>query len=121
MCFHNFIHNKAHVRCETNNNILLFDPFVQDANDSPKAGCMYNKILSNDNYICSLTATACIACLTNWVSMTELNCTVQKKVLNLNHGKLIFIIAFKRINKKLNCFAYPRSARCRNVQSKLQI
>ena len=109
------------LRCETNNNILLFYPFVQDANDSPKAGCMYNKILSNDNYICSLTATTCIACLTNWVSMTELNCTVQKKVLNLNHDKLIFIIAFKRINKKLNCFAYPRSARCRNVQSKIQI
>ena len=72
MCFHNFIHNKAHVRCETNNNILLFYPFVQDANDSPN-----NKILSNDNYIYSLTATACIACLTNWVSMTELNCTAQ--------------------------------------------
>ena len=24
----------AHVRCKTNNNILLFYPFVQDANDS---------------------------------------------------------------------------------------
>ena len=79
MCFHNFIHNKAHVRCGTNNNILLFSPFVQDANDSPKAGCLYNKILSNDKYICSLTATAYIGCLTNWVSMTELiiDCTVK--------------------------------------------
>ena len=24
----------AHIRCKTNNNILLFYPFVQDANDS---------------------------------------------------------------------------------------
>lgn len=76
MCFHNFIHNKAHVGVKRTLTSYCF-PLLSKMQMTPLklAACIIKFYQMTSIY--GLTPTACIGCLTNWVSMMELNCTVE--------------------------------------------